>query len=207
MIQRFRKFAAKYASEDPEKYLRTVGLESEVCPIHSWGDKFDIVVFTPNGRRTTHAMATQFVQNPAGILFPGGATPGGEVMSLQLPRLTKLEAGKLRLAHKSSFVIRHYTGPKKMTPPALKEVPRTDAIQDITVQSVSRAQNKDAAWLSQLQSSPLPLDWSAYNAVQDRSDDNRAPKLKTISVFGPLLDSPLAHPDTVLSTMAYLAVY
>ena len=51
---------------------------------------------------------------------------------------------------------------------------------------------------------PLPLDWSAYNAVQDRSDDNRAPKLKTISVFGPLLDSPPVHPDTVLSTMAYL---
>ena len=71
--------------------MRTVGLESEVGPIHSWGDNFDLVVFTPNGRRTTHAMATQFVQNPAGILFPGGATPGGEVMSLQLPRLTKLE--------------------------------------------------------------------------------------------------------------------
>ena len=141
--------------------MRTVGLESEVGPIHSWGDNFDLVVFTPNGRRTTHAMATQFVQNPAGILFPGGATPGGEVMSLQLPRLTKLEAGKLRLAHKSSFVIEHYTGPKKLTPPALNEVPRTEAIQDVTAQSVSRAQKKDAAWLSQLHSSPLPLNWSA----------------------------------------------
>ena len=50
-------------------------------------------------------MVTQFVQNPVGILFPGGATPGGEIMSLQLPRLTKLEAGKLSLAHKSSFDI------------------------------------------------------------------------------------------------------
>ncbi|KAJ8349304.1 hypothetical protein SKAU_G00244340 [Synaphobranchus kaupii] len=111
----------------------------------------------------------------------------------------KLEAGKLCLAGKSSIVIEHYTGPKKMTPPALKEVPRTDAIQDAIKQSVSRAQKKDAAWLCQLHSSPLALDWSAYNVGQDS-----APKLKTISVFGPLLDSPPAHPDTVLSTIAYL---
>ncbi|KAJ8332144.1 hypothetical protein SKAU_G00428720 [Synaphobranchus kaupii] len=111
----------------------------------------------------------------------------------------KLEAGKLCLAGKSSIVIEHYTGPKKMTPPALKEVPRTGAIQDAIKQSVSRAQKKDAAWLCQLHSSPLALDWSAYNVGQDS-----APKLKTISVFGPLLDSPPAHPDTVLSTIAYL---
>lgn len=91
-----------------------------------------------------------------------------------------------------------------MTPPALKEVPRTDAFQDAIRQSVSRAQKKDSAWLSQLHSSPLPLDWSAYNVVQDRNGDAGTPKLKTISVFGPMLDSPPAHPDTVLSTTAYL---
>lgn len=119
-------------------------------------------------------------------------------MSLKLPRLTKLKAGKLCLAHKCSLVIEHYTGPKTMTPPALKEVPRTDAIQDAIKQSVSRAQKKDTAWLCQLHSSPLPLDWSAYNVVQDRNGDDSAPKLKTISVFGPLLDSPPAHPDTSL---------
>ena len=125
-------------------------------------------------------------------------------MSLKLLRLTKLEAGKLSLAHKSSSVIKHYTGPKKMAPPALKEVRKADAIQDVTAQSVSRAQKKDATWLSQFHSSPLPLDWSSYNAVQDRSDDSRAPKLKTTSVFGPLLDFPPVHPDTVLSTITYL---
>ena len=66
-------------------------MEKQIGPIHSWDDNFDLVVFTPNGLRMTHAMATQFVQNPAGM-FPGGATPGGEVMSL---KLTKLKAGKL----------------------------------------------------------------------------------------------------------------
>lgn len=57
----------------------------------------------------------------------------------------KLEAGKLCLADKSSVVIERYTDPKKITPPALKEVPRTGAIQDAIKQSVSRTQKKDAA--------------------------------------------------------------
>lgn len=61
-VLRFRKSAAKYASDDADKYLRVLGLERCIGPIHSWGDNFDLVVFTPNGCRTTHAMATQFVQ-------------------------------------------------------------------------------------------------------------------------------------------------
>ena len=54
----FQKSAAKYTSEDPDKYLRAVSLERHIGPIHSWGDNFDLVVFTPNGRCNTHAMAT-----------------------------------------------------------------------------------------------------------------------------------------------------
>ena len=76
--------------------------------------------------------------------------------------------------------------------------------QDAIKHSVSRAQEKDTAWLSQLHSSTLPLDWSAYNAVQDRNGCDSVPKPKTKRAFGPLLDSPPAHPDTVLSTITYL---
>ena len=127
-------------------------------------------------------------------------------MSLKLPRLTKIEAGKLCLADKSTFVIECYTGPKKLTSPALKELQRTPAIQNDIADSVSRAQRRDVSWLCQLHSSPLPLDWSGYNVVQDtqHEDGNDAPNLKTVSVFGPLLDSPPAHPDTVLSSISYL---
>ncbi|KAJ8379194.1 hypothetical protein AAFF_G00223060 [Aldrovandia affinis] len=57
-VLRFQKSAAKYASEDPDKYLHTVGLEKRIGPIHSWGDNFDLVVFTPNGCCMTHALAT-----------------------------------------------------------------------------------------------------------------------------------------------------
>lgn len=176
-VLRFRKSAAKYVSEDPSKYLQLAGLEKQVGPIHSWGDNFDLVVFTPNGRRTTHAMATQFVQNPSGILFTGGANPGSGIMSLKLPRLNKIEAGKLCLADKSGFLFEHYTGPRKISPPKLAEVPRTLAVQNSIKDSVSRAQTRDATWLCQLHSSPLPLDWSAYNAVQDRGSDDSDTKL------------------------------
>ena len=92
-----------------EKYLRTVGLEKQIGPIH----RTLILVFTPDGCRMTHAMATQVVQNPAGILFPGETTPGGGVMSLKLPCLTKLEAGKLTLAHKSSLSLNITQAPKR----------------------------------------------------------------------------------------------
>ena len=124
-VQRFRKSAAKYASDDPDTYLRTIGLEGGIGPILCWGDSFDLVVFSANGRRSTHAMATQFVQNPT-----GGANHDSGVMSLKVPRLKKLECAKLRLMEKSSFVIKHYGGPKQMPPPDLPAAPRTDAIQD-----------------------------------------------------------------------------
>ena len=65
-VLRFRKSAAKYASEDSEVYMRTCGLEKTNGPIHNWGDKFDLNVFTPNGCRSTHVMATQLMKNPVG---------------------------------------------------------------------------------------------------------------------------------------------
>jgi len=149
-------------------------------------------------------MATQFVQNPAGILFPGVATPDGGITSLKVPRLTKLQAEKFCQVANSSLIIEHYTGPKKLTPPALKEVPRTATVQESIQERVSGAQRRDAAWLCQLHSNPLPLDWSAYNVVQDRHSDEGVSRMKIISVFGPLFDSPPAHPDTVRRTIAYL---
>ena len=65
---------------------------------------------------------------------------------------------------------------------------------------LSRAQ-KDAAWLSQFHFSPglhhTMLCKIAVMIQRSKAEDH---------VFGPLLDSPPAHPDTVLSTMAYLDI-
>ena len=96
-------------------------------------------------------MATQFVQNPAGILFPGVATPGGGTASLKVPRLTKLQAEKFCPVGNSSLAIEHYIGPNN-------KLPTTATVQESIQERVSRAQRKDAAWLCQLHSSPLPLD-------------------------------------------------
>ena len=203
-VLRFRKSAAQYASEDSEMYMRTIGLEKSNGPIHSWGDNFDLNVFTPNGCRSTHAMATQLMKNPVGIQPEDQGCVDEGVLSLNLPRLTKLEASKLHLAEKNSFIIEHYSGPKKMNPPDLPYLPNSASTKNSTRKHVSKAQQKDAAWLTQLHSSPLPFDWAAYNAVQDRTDGDYVSMKRTVSVLGPLLDSPPAHPDTVLSTIAYL---
>lgn len=97
--------------------------------------------------------------------------------------------GKPFLADKSIFVIEHCTGTKKTTPSTLKEVPRTDAIQEAMKQRVWRAQKKDAAWLCQLHSSPTLWSTIVYKIAMAMT------VMKMISVFGPLLDSSPARPQ------------
>ena len=81
-VLRFRKSAGKYVCEHSAEYHQVLGLERRIGPIFSWCDNYDLVVFTTNGRRATHAMAIEFTQHPAGIIQPGAATPTG-VMSMK----------------------------------------------------------------------------------------------------------------------------
>lgn len=75
-VLRFRKSAAKYASENSDVYHRALGLERRMGPIFSWCDDYDLIVFTANGRRATHAMVTELTQHPAaGTVLPASATP------------------------------------------------------------------------------------------------------------------------------------
>ena len=199
-VLRFRKSAAKYASENSDVYHRALGLERRMGPIFSWCDNYDLVVFTANGRRATHAMVTELTQHPAaGTVLPASASPG--VMHLKIPRLKKAEAAKLRLAQ-NSFPVEHYTGPKNAKPPALPEVAQSRADSKLLSVSLANAQSKDAAYFSQLHSDQ-PLEWSGFNARQDRAQvDVHRPK--TLCMYGPLIDSPPSHPDTVVTTMDYL---
>ena len=66
----FRKSAAKYVSENSEVYHKALGLDYHIGPIFSWCDNYDLVVFTPNGCRETHAMVTELTQHPSGIVHP-----------------------------------------------------------------------------------------------------------------------------------------
>jgi len=147
-VLHFRKLAAKYVCEINEMYHKILGLERRTGPIFSWCDNFDLVVFTPNGRHATQAiMATERTHHPAGIINLGIATPG--VMSLNIPRLKKAKAAKLRLTHRS-LQLEHYNGPKKMNPPALPDVLQSQADSQLLSVGLTKAQSKDAAYFSWL---------------------------------------------------------
>ena len=148
------------------EYHQVLGLERRIGPIFSWCDNYDLVVFTTNGRRATHAMAIEFTQHPAGIIQPGAATPTG-VMSMKSPRLRKTEAAKLKLAH-ISLQVEHYTGPTKFKPPASPEVQQSDTGSQLLSVSLTKAQSKDVAYFSQVHSEN-PVEWSGFNATNDRT--------------------------------------
>lgn len=66
-----------------------------------------------------------------------------------------------------------------MTPPALKEVPRTDAFQDSVRQSVSEVQEKDPAWLSTTKGSQHPS--TSPDMTSTEKADRTPVALKTAS--------------------------
>ena len=193
------KSAAKYVCENSEEYHKVLGLERRNGPICSWCDNYDLVVFTPNGRRSTHAMAIEFTQHPSSTPNPTDVTLG--VMRLRIPRLKLAEASSLRLTHRS-LDIEHYTGPKKINPPDFADVLPSQTDIRLLSASLVQAQNKDAAYYSQLRTDDA-VEWSGFNSLKDRAQVD-AHRPKTLCVFGPLIDSPPAHPDTVLATMAYI---
>ena len=49
---------------------------------------------------------------------------------------------------------------------------------------------------------PNPIVWGGYNTALARVE--YSPKPATIYMFGPLIDAPPSHPDTVLMTLSYL---
>ena len=93
-----------------------------------------------------------------------------------------------------------------MTPPVLSiKTLSPEEIEKVT-DSLKLSAEKDTSWLCQYYLDPEPLDWSGYNAQEDRK--TKTPdKPKTITVFGPLIDSPPSHPDTVLTTIVYLDTF
>lgn len=198
-VLRFRKSAAQFVTKDPAEYHKSLGLTTELGPIFSWADNYDLYITTPNGMKSTHAMVSEFTQHPA----PGTIMTGNiGVMQLKIPRLRWTEERSLRLTHQS-LQLEHYSGPPKLKPPALPvKSPSPEEMRQVST-SLTQAKERDAAWLSQLFSHLNPVDWAGYNTYEDRKSQTTT-KPKTIAVFGPLIDSPPSHPDTVLTTLVYL---
>ena len=123
-------------------------------------------------------------------------------MSLSIPRLSKPDAFNLQLTDKT-VPMEHYSGPGYVIPPC----PQVMEFEGQTVEEalkLEEATRKDASYLCQLKTAAA-LEWSGFNSKYKRAcDQHTIPKPKTFYVYGPLIDAPASHPDTVQTTMAYL---
>ena len=164
----------------------------------------------PNGRRNTHAMAHEFQQShPCGIVEAGCARPS--VSSLSIPRLRKANTARSTEAGNSGLVLLHYTGKKHVNPPAVPLVTSGPSYEDVecTTLSLSRAQETDTQWLNSLfLSSALnpPMEWGGFNSQLAQQSTGCTKRGPSMHLFGPLINAPPAHPDTVLTSDVYDAI-
>ena len=197
-VLRFRKSAAKYVTDNAVTLHQMMGLSHTVGLVFGWYDNFDLSVSTPNGRRETHAMATEFQVHPAGIIEPGTAQLPG-ISTLVIPRLTAKQYKSVDDTR--AIPLMHYTGPKKVPPPTVKPV--SISFTEVCAQhsSLTAAQEKDTNWLNSL-SQEDAMEWNGFNNELSRTKGVLHPA--NMYVFGPLIDAPPSHPDTILTTLTYM---
>ena len=145
-------------------------------------------------------MVCDFIQHPSDIIKSQNDIG---VMQLKIPRLKKHELARLLLT--PTVQLAHYNGPSKLNTPPLPAVAHSpeETVQADT--AMARARTRDAAWLSHVHTEDKHVEWVGFNAYLDRQEAcTSTKKPKTLVVFGPLLDAPPAHPDTVMTTLIYL---
>ena len=188
-VLRFRKSVAKFVSDNQSDYHKKLGLSMEIGPIFSWADNYDFYIASPNGIKATHAVVMEFTQHPAGIIKTGNIG----VMQLTIPRLKKHESSSLRLTHQA-IQLEHYTGRSKLNPPLLQTKALSAEESQLQSAAVRFSQQRVAAWLSQVDQNDKPVEWAGFNAQQDPVIEVPGNTPKTLVVFGPMIDSPPAHP-------------
>ena len=166
--------------------------------VFGWYDNFDLTASTPNGRRETHAMATEFQVHPAGMIEPALVQLPG-ISTLVIPRLT---AEQFKSNDDTRAVpLMHYTGSQRVSPPAVKTVSIIYAEVCAQHSSLVSAQEKDTQWLNSL-SQKDAMGWNGFNNELSRTEGVLHPA--NTYVFGPLIDAPPSHPDTILTTLTYM---
>ena len=68
--------------------------------------------------------------------------------------------------------------------------------------SLVAAQNNDAQWLNNLSQGQDAMEWNGFNNLLARSQGMLKPA--THYMFGPLIDAPPSHPDTIYTTLSYM---
>jgi hypothetical protein len=199
-VLKFRKSAAKYVGDNVTNLHRMMGLGRNVGIVFGWYDNFDLLVSTPNGRRETHAMSTEFQQHPTGIIETSCCEH--EINDFIIPRLSTTQA-KL-LGKNKAIPLMHYSGPKKVKPPPVSNSSTIGSYTDVCARQASRlaAQKKDMQWLNSLSHGQNSMEWNGFNNQLARG--NGILKPASTYMFGPLIDAPPSHPDTILTTLAYM---
>lgn len=199
-VRRFRKSAATYVRGNAATLHQVMGLTRTVGHVFGWYDNFDLLVSTPNGRRETHAMATEFQLHPAGIVEAQSAHHGFN--ELTIPRIANQKTksdGRDKV-----LPLLHYTGPKKILPPEIPRQATGISYAEVCARKTSllTAQAKDAEWLNSLSQGPDAMEWNGFNNNLAKSEGILKPACTYM--FGPLIDAPPSHPDTILTTLTYM---
>ncbi|XP_066967397.1 uncharacterized protein [Macrobrachium rosenbergii] len=149
--------------------------------------------------RETHSMAVEFVQH--------GRDATCDILP-EIPRISRDQVQHLQLCNKSSVKQYHFKGNKKPVPP--KITLQCGLSYDLLCRSgnsLQAALEKDISWLvSLLQNSDEddpPPEWAGA-MVQSCRMEGMPDGPASQSIFGPLIDMPPSHPDTVLTTLMFI---
>ena len=170
----------------------------EIGPIFSWADNYDLYIASPNGIKATHAVVMEFTQHPAGIIDTGNIG----VMQLTIHRLKKHEYPLCDWSTRlySWSTIRgvqswtHLCFRRRPCPPKSRSFSPLQS--DLVSSETPRGYHKSTKMISRS---------SGRASMHNKTQWWRAPATRQRHwPFGPMLDSPPAHPDTVMTTLVYL---
>ena len=68
--------------------------------------------------------------------------------------------------------------------------------------SLEAEQEKDVQWLNSLNQGEDAMEWNGYN--NHLAHNQGTLKSANGYMFGPLIDAPPSHPDTILTTLLYM---
>ena len=142
-------------------------LPSTEVPASGWFDNYDLNIFTPNGRRETHAIAIELTQQKAASSTDSKSTSDS---GSDITRLTKLEARTTKLGEISAVPIQHHHSRGRPAPPAITihEGLSFRELQKLSA-TVEAATEADFKWMSNVLTTESPnqppLDWFGHLAV------------------------------------------
>ncbi len=199
-VLRFRTSAAIYTGSQPYT-LRGLNVD-DGGELASWIDNYDLNIATPNGCRETHALVVEVTHQPTNDVDQEDETDSNTSHPI-IPRVSLAEMSNAKLSELSPIEVQHYDGPKNPLPPVVNV--HSGVPYDVVTQrmdDVSSALKADLDWLTNIAAhddDTVPAEWSGHMTYLARENGFVAKATKYM--YGPLIDSPPSHPDTVLTSL------